>query len=862
MIVIRTIVTCLWLLIYMHALAIPANSVPIIFRQPDGSFLTLILKGDEHFHCYVTVDNVPVIESEGSYYYATIDESGNISSTNILAHNSSQRCNEEIQFCNNLKEKFWFLVHKDWQSLIECANERRKSKRDSQKEGADGTFRGNKKGLVILVEFANLDMTTDNAQEVFNNQFNQTGYSENGHIGSVHDYFYDQSYGTFILTFDVIGPLRVSRNYGYYGANNGRGSDKYPGTMISEACNLADQFVDFAEYDWNHDGEVDQIYVIYAGHGESSSGTPSNTIWPHEYNLTACQKSGDGNGPLTLDGVTIDTYACSCELRGAYGNEINGIGTACHEFSHCLGFPDLYDTGYNGGFGMNCWDLMDSGSYCGPDGCGEVPCGYSAYEREVAGWLKPIELTAPTVIENMACIADEPVAYRICNDHNRDEYFLLENRQNKGWFTYAKNYQSAHGMLITHVDYNATAWAINKVNTNKTHQRMSIVPADNSYGTTYKSDDGQVYFITSEQDLAGDLFPGCKGITEFTNTSHLQTGGLLFNVNTDGSYYLNKPVENIREENGMISFYFMGGMYIESPNIQTIADIGTSAFSVSWNAVGNADTYTLELTEATNDNNPLKNVLLNENFYKFKTAGSYDGFTDLSEELDAYTILSGWGGYKVFSSPKGVKIGTSNASGYIVTPKFPVNGGNITMMIPASSYESESVMLIELTNESGITVFSENHNLTSKTDSIYINISHLSVGTYNLKISSTARFYICGINIYSGNYTQEDLEDFDNYLKPADKRIIENIHETHYTFTELTAKMYKLRIQARNGLAHSEWSQPQEIVLSTADGMSFPNINQTGQQKIYYLNGMSACGQSTKGVYIITDGKNTKKIIR
>ena len=45
---------------------------------------------------------------------------------------------------------------------------------------------------------------------------------------------------------------------------------------------------------------------------------------------------------VKLDGVTVDTYACGSELMGISGKTLDGIGTMCHEYSHCLGLPDFY----------------------------------------------------------------------------------------------------------------------------------------------------------------------------------------------------------------------------------------------------------------------------------------------------------------------------------------------------------------------------------------------------------------------------------------------------------------------------------------------------------------------------------------
>ncbi len=230
---------------------------------------------------------------------------------------------------------------------------------------------GQKKGLVILVNFSDKKMHYDRSQ--FQDFFNLEGYSYQGMAGSVHDYFKDCSYGQFDLKFDVIGPVTVNKTLRYYGQNNRNGDDQHAAEMICEAVRLADaQGVNFKDYDWDGNGFVDQIFVIYAGYGEAS-GAQSYTIWPHEYDLSSARTElGDGEGAIKLDGVYIDTYACSNELYGTAGTNIDGIGTACHEFSHCLGLPDFYDT-TGSSFGMDVWDVMDYGCY-GDDGL--CPCGY------------------------------------------------------------------------------------------------------------------------------------------------------------------------------------------------------------------------------------------------------------------------------------------------------------------------------------------------------------------------------------------------------------------------------------------------------------------------------------------------------
>lgn len=363
---------------------------------------------------------------------------------------------------------------------------------------------GEKRGLVLLVNFKNRAMQSENTPAEFHNMFNKPGYDKNGNAGSVRDYFLDQSYQQLTIDFDIVGPLQAEHEYAYYGANNDEGYDKRAATLAIEACRLADeQGTDFSRYDWDGDGIVEQVFIVYAGHGEAQ-GASANTIWPHEWTLTeALEEFQDGEGAQTIDGVVIDTYAMSCELSGVNSKTPDGIGTACHEFCHCLGYPDFYDTSYSGGAGMLKWDLMAGGSYNGPGGHGECPPPFTAYERMEAGWLEPVELSTPTHVIDMPALTSQPVAYIIYNNQNRNEYCMLENHQAQKW----DEYTHGRGLLAIRVEYDETAWSENKVNNDASHQRMTYIPADNSYGIYY-SNKGQWYASVTE--LEGDTYPGLK----------------------------------------------------------------------------------------------------------------------------------------------------------------------------------------------------------------------------------------------------------------------------------------------------------------------------------------------------------------
>ena len=569
------------------ALAVPARPFPFAATQPDGSELMLTLIGDERFHYYVTEDGVTVLQEcigpKVSYFYATVKD-GVMVPSNVLAHSKGKRSIEERRFVKSQSE----VVAK----CIASRSDRNRvaiSPQTKVKSSPNVPCLGKKKGLVILVNFSDLAMVGLNPKEVFNRQFNEVGYSDNGHIGSVRDYFYDQSFGQFELIFDVVGPVTVSRECSYYGKNDNviGNTDLHVGRMVAEACILADDEIDYSDYDWNGDGAVEQVYIIYAGYGESS-GAPAYTIWPHQYSLSHCMISGDGDGALFLDGVRVDKYACSCELSGISGNTIDGIGTSCHEFSHCLGLPDLYDVDYSGGFGMDKWDIMSSGSHSGPQGYGEVPYGYSAYERAYLGWMELTELDDDAKCK-LPPLNNNGFAYRITNHGNMDEFFVLENHQSSGWYSYFGDNKAPHGMMITHIDYDNKAWNNNTVNTLPSHMRASLVPADKDYGTFISSSNR--YHLT-EEEFSGDLFPGSSNATRFSSETYEECGGKLFNMNIDDSYYLGMNLENITEDYGIISFTI--GKSLNVP-INIMATQTGDRLRIQWDEVENAVEYSAEI---------------------------------------------------------------------------------------------------------------------------------------------------------------------------------------------------------------------------------------------------------------------------
>ena len=411
--------------------------------------------------------------------------------------------------------------------------------------GQAGSYIGKKKGLIILVQFPDLKFQDEHNNEYYQNVANKVGFSEGDYVGSVHDYFYDQSNGLFDLTFDIAGPYTLKNNFAYYGQNvkdddgNVTDHNKNVGDMITEAVENASKDVDFSAYDWDGDYEVDQVFVLFAGQGEAAGGS-EDTVWPHEWYLSSA-----AGAPLNYNNVKIDQYACSGEL-GSSETVPSGIDTICHEFSHCLGLPDFYDTSNNEtqNYGMGYWDLMCSGSYNGNSFC---PAGYTSYERTFCGWLTPTELTEDTSVANLKPLSEQGGAYIIYNDNHKDEYYLLECRNQTGWDAKV----AGNGLMIIHVDYDPYVWMWNVPNAFDTyrnsegnyvendHQRCTFVPADNSQ---------------SRKNESGDPFPYNQN-NSFSNAS--TPNAMLYNANADGGFLLNKSVKNItRNGDGTVSFNF------------------------------------------------------------------------------------------------------------------------------------------------------------------------------------------------------------------------------------------------------------------------------------------------------------------
>ena len=390
---------------------------------------------------------------------------------------------------------------------------------------------------VILFSFADCDFSWEDPWQFYDRLFNEPGYNLGKGPGCIADYFRDQSNGLFNVHFDILGPVKLSSKQKQTSADSNHGE-----TQFREAMKAVDSQVNFADYDWYGEGYVPTAIFIYAGYGgNETADVASGCIWP-----------STGSFGYRFDGVRISNYSASAEL---WSNNVScGMGTICHEYCHTFALPDLYPVGVESMYSvLDEWDLMDGGCFAGDGWC---PPNLSIHERELLEWQTPVDLTTSTDVTAMPPFNEGGVAYRILNDAYPSEYYLLENRQQIGWDLMLPG----HGLLVSHVDYYESMWSYGIVN-NADHFHYDYFHADNHdyvydenvYGRKNPYDgDGRNYRLRHTAYPYTDT----EGVVHDALTDTTTPAATLFHPRRDGSYFMGKPITQIQETDGLISFHF------------------------------------------------------------------------------------------------------------------------------------------------------------------------------------------------------------------------------------------------------------------------------------------------------------------
>lgn len=460
--------------------AIPAKPGKHTRVQPDGSTITIVIHGDEWFHYITDEKGTILVENEEGYLVPAPDATPETIGANMTMANKAK--------ANALKAREEAIT----------------------KAAASGVS-GSPKIPVILVQFTDKSFSISNPKTAFSNLLNQHGYSANGGTGSVLDYYTDQSRGAFTPQFVVMDVVTLSGRMSTYGR-----TDENAAKALYEACQKLDSSVDFSQFDNDGDGKIDMALMYYAGYNEAE-GASSDTIWPHQYYVPYIVTNAQA-----FDGVKLNRYFCTSELKGTSGARMCGIGTTCHEFAHSLGLPDFYDTNYNEygdgeAGGTYDYDVMCDGGY-NNGGC--TPPWMGAEELIMLGWMDSItEITGKGLVTVPSIGNQTPVAYKTPTSDS-GEYFLYECRPGTDWDS-----PLAGGLLIYHVDKSRThritwkttstastsqlaynlwnTWeAFNAINCNGSHPCYYVIPSGNPTSLYYTG--------------SAKVFPGSYNVKTYT----------------------------------------------------------------------------------------------------------------------------------------------------------------------------------------------------------------------------------------------------------------------------------------------------------------------------------------------------------
>lgn len=533
------------------------NSMPAypkkVSVKVEGGDVYIQLLGDEHNKRAENIDGYTIIQKNGEWHFAEKDSDGIlIPSVHKLSVNISDDTKQFLKtisphLTNGVKQK---------------SSETKKSSFLAPKSQK---VIGERKILVILMQYKDMLMTK--SPEDFNKLFNGLEYAEDGAMGSVCDYFTDVSYGQLQLACDIIGPFTAANSWSYYGKNDRDGNDSNSTDLFMEAIAQAADLVSLQDYDSDKDGYVDNIHIIYAGHGEEA-GASSDAIWAHETQFFE---------PIEVQEMKIDRYSCAPELRSNKGDGISRIGPHCHEIGHALGAMDYYDTDKETGgsyLGTGVWDVMASGSW---NNDGISPADFNPYVKAYNyEWINPIDLPSGDVTIHPSYIGPDNY-YRLGSSYSSD-YYLIENRSNERWGYGVPG----EGLLIYHI-HSEINNAENRINST-TPQKCYLVCASSK--TRIPGDNPSSY---GSINTAGCPYPGATNNTNFGQGS---VPVAFFWNDEECSIELNQisldELGNIHLENNSINdegterrkIFFEG--FEENETKITISKGENSKFSSSW----------------------------------------------------------------------------------------------------------------------------------------------------------------------------------------------------------------------------------------------------------------------------------------
>lgn len=415
--------------------ASPAYSILQEVIQPNGDVICISLHGDEYGSWYEDdKGDIIALNSENYWVYVNVENGAKILTNQIVTRTSVPLSVDKSSIHNFIlkerQEKYRIMNDLENNSANEKSS-------DEIGKKAPLSATGVQKILTVLVQFEDVKFQNQTGiRNLVTNMMNQVDFRHPGQsqiTGSLRDFYLKASYEQLDVRATVIGPYTVSHNRAYYGAKTNSENDDKRRALAREVMEMIVDDIDVSQFDNNNDGWVECIHILYAGQGEDLSGVNSDAIWPHKWNLLTY---------VSGDGVKMSSYIMTPELGMI--NSYRGIGTVCHELGHILGAPDFYDTENDVFKGTQFFDLMAKGSWNG-DVLAMSPAHPNPYVKtKIYGWTTAFELLGNNKLYTIPPSELYNNAIYKLSTSTSGEYYLLENRQNKGL--------PGKGLVIYHVN--------------------------------------------------------------------------------------------------------------------------------------------------------------------------------------------------------------------------------------------------------------------------------------------------------------------------------------------------------------------------------------------------------------------------